>query len=242
MKAVVVGASAGLGRALAERLAEAGHELMLLAQDGRDLEAVARDLRVRFNTPVHWLEADIANPDASGLRALVLEGLGGIDALFLVAGLGDDTDCGPMDEAALQRLIAVNYAGPIQLTNAFLPDFMGESPTHLIGIGSIAAIRGRSRNIVYGSAKRGLEFYFEALRHRLSASRCRVQFYRVGLMDTSMLHGPRGPLVVSPDTVARTIVARLGGPQGVAYLPRWWVGVALILGALPRRLFVRFKG
>ncbi|MBF0092957.1 MAG: SDR family NAD(P)-dependent oxidoreductase [Alphaproteobacteria bacterium] len=242
MKAAVVGASAGLGRALAERLAEAGHELVLVARDSRDLEAVACDLRIRFATSVRWLEADLAVPDAAGLRARIKDKLGRVDALFLVAGLGDDTDHGPMEEAALERVIAVNYTSPVAIANAFLPDLMDGSLSHLVGIGSVAAMRARSRNMVYGSAKRGLEFYFEALRHRLSAYPCRIQLYRVGFMDTSMLPGRGGPLAASPDSIARAILARLGGPGGVAYLPRWWRLVAILLGVTPWRLFIRFKG
>lgn len=242
MKAVVIGASAGLGRALAGCLAEAGHELVLVARDGRDLDAVARDLTLRFGGPVGWIEADLGNPDAAALRRDVLQRLGGIDALFLVAGLGDDTDCGPMADTALRRVIDVNYAGPVSLINAFLPDLTRAAPAHLVGVGSVAAIRGRSRNMVYGSAKRGLEFYFEALRHRLSDSGCRVQFYRAGFMDTTMLgNEPPGPLVVKPETVARAMVTRLNGPQGLTYLPRRWVLVALILRLLPWALFRKMK-
>lgn len=242
MKAVVIGASAGLGRALASCLAEAGHELVLVARDGRDLDAVARDLAIRFGRPVGWIAADLGNPDAAALKTGVLERLGGIDALFVVAGLGDDADCGPLPDGALRRLIEVNYAGPLSLINAFLPDLTRAAPAHLVGVGSVAAIRGRSRNMVYGSAKRGLEFYFEALRHYLADTGCRVQFYRAGFMDTTMLgNEPPGPLVVKPEAVARAMVARLDGPEGAAYLPRRWMLVALILRLLPWALFRRLR-
>lgn len=241
MKAVIAGASAGLGRALAECLAAAGHELMLVARDGRDLDAVAKDIAIRFGTPVAWVAADLAQSDPLALRREVVHRLGSIDALFLIAGLGDSSDCGPMSDAVLRRLIDVNYAGPVALVNAFLPDLMRTASAHLVGIGSVAVIRGRSRNMVYGSAKRGLEFYFEALRHRLAGTGCRIQFYRVGFMDTTMLGNQTGPMVVKPETVARLIVARLGGSSGSAYLPHWWGLVALGLRLLPWSLFKRFK-
>jgi len=242
VKAVVIGASAGLGRALAGCLAEAGHEVMLVARDGRDLDPVARDLSIRFDTRVQWLEADLAAPDVAELRTGVLERMGGLDALFVIAGLGDDADTGIMEDTALRRLIDVNFSGPASIINAFLPDLMRDGPSHLVGVGSVAAVRGRSRNMVYGSAKRGLEFYFEALRHRLDGGGCRVQFYRAGFMDTTMLGNERpGPLVVRPEAVARAMVARLDGPSGMAYLPRRWLLVALILKLLPWPLFRRMR-
>jgi short-subunit dehydrogenase len=242
VKAVVIGASAGLGRALAGCLAEAGHELVLVARDGRDLDAVSRDLSIRFGGRVSWIEADLTAFDPAALRDQVLQRLGGIDALFVISGLGDDSDRGPMADSLLRRLIEVNYTAPISVINAFLPDLARAEPTHLVGIGSVAAIRGRSRNMVYGSAKRGLEFYFEALRHRFSQTGCRVQFYRVGFMDTTMLGNQLpGPLVVKPETVARAMVRRLNGPQGCTFLPRRWMLVALILRLLPWALFKRMK-
>jgi short-subunit dehydrogenase len=242
VKAVVIGASAGLGRALAEVLAEAGHELVLVARDGRDLDAVARDLSIRFDAKVAWIAADLARPDAAALRRQVLEKLGGIDALFLVAGLADDGDRGALPDDVARRLVEVNYTGPLTLINAFLPDLERASPAWLVGVGSVAAIRGRSRNIVYGSAKRGLEFYFEALRHRLEGSGCRVQFYRAGFMDTTMLGNAQpGPMVAKPEAVARAMLARLDGPQGMSYLPRWWWLVAVILRLLPWPLFKRMR-
>lgn len=242
MKAVVIGASAGLGRALASCLAEAGHDLVLVARDSRDLDAVVRDLSIRFKGSISWIEADLTNFDAADLRDQVLERLGGINALFVISGLGDDADCGPMPDLALRRLIEVNYTAPIALINAFLPDLAQADDAHLVGIGSVAATRARSRNMVYGSAKRGLEFYFEALCHRFADSSCRIQFYRAGFMDTTML-GNRLPslLVVKPETVARAIVKRLNGPQGCAFLPRRWMLVAMILRLLPWALFKRMK-
>jgi short-subunit dehydrogenase len=243
MRAVIIGASAGLGRALAERMAAAGHTLFLVARDGRDLDAVARDLSLRFGGAVQWMEADLAQPDCDAIRKGALAALGSVDGLFMVSGIGDDQDHGHLDETVLQRLIAVNYAGPVALINAFLPDLTGPGPHHLVGIGSVASIRGRSRNVVYGSAKRGLEFYFESLRHRLSTSGCKVCFYRAGFMDTTMLgNGPRGLLVASPIDVAESIVADLdSGSDGMSYLPRWWRLIALILELLPWALFRRLR-
>ncbi|KIL98710.1 Short-chain dehydrogenase/reductase SDR [Paramagnetospirillum magnetotacticum MS-1] len=243
MRAVVIGASAGLGLALAEELARRGDRLLLVARDGRDLDASARDLSLRYGTEVDWLAADLGLEDASGLAQAMVGRLGGIDAAFLVAGLGDDADDGAMAESLLRRLAAVNFTGPVAVINALLPDLLRSSPeAHLIGIGSVAAIRGRSRNMVYGAAKRGLEFYFEALRHRLSGTGCSVQFYRVGFMDTTMLgNRTAGLLVASPASIARKIVARLGKRRGMAYLPRWWGLIALGLRLLPWALYRRLK-
>ena len=242
MKALVVGATAGLGRALAANLAQAGHEIALVARDIRDLDAVAADLTLRYSGKVCCRAEDIARPDASALRDWTVAALGGIDAVFLVAGLGDDDDTGTLPDQAVERLLSVNLEGPLRIVNAFFADLDRPATAHLVAVGSVATVRGRSKNMVYGAAKRGLQFYFDALRHRLAGSGCRVQFYLAGFMDTTMLgHAKPGLLVADPEAMARKMVANLDGRAGVYYLPAWWRLIALVLQTMPWRLFVRMK-
>ena len=242
MNSVIVGASAGLGRALAEELAGRGHALVLAATDGRDLDAIAQDLRLRFGVMVRVVVVDLAAFDAEGFRDEVLGRGGAVDALFLVAGSGDDADCGPVPGDLARRLLQINLSAPLLIANAFLEHLGRRGQAHLVGIGSVAAMRGRGRNMIYGAAKRGLEFYFEALRLRLSATGCRVQFYRAGFMATSMLQGRGGLLVARPQAVARRIADRLEhGPEGLAYAPAFWGLISLVLGLLPFALFRRLR-
>ena len=70
MTTVVVGASSGLGRALAEELARTGHELLLVASDPRDLSAIAADLGLRHAAKVHTLALDLAATADPGARVL----------------------------------------------------------------------------------------------------------------------------------------------------------------------------
>ena len=70
------------------------------------------------------------------------------------------------------------------------------SPQHgvIVGFGSIAGARGRSRNIVYAAAKRGLQTYFESLRHGHLPSALRVQFHRLGFLRSNLTFGMKLPL------------------------------------------------
>ena len=91
--------------------------------------------------------------------------------------------------------------------------------------------------MIYGSAKRGLEFYCEALRHLLADTGCRVQFYRLGFVRTSMLEGRPPPLpFVRPETVAKAIIRNLGHDRSI-YVPGWWALVAVVLTLIPWRIF-----
>lgn len=241
-RSVVVGASSGLGRAISEVLAGCGHQVYLLARDRRDLEPLANDLAIRFGATVALSELDLSSFDATGLAKRLIDEMGEVDNLFLVAGLGDEGDSAQLPDVQVKTLIKVNYLGPVRLANAFLPHLASRANTNLVGIGSVAAVRGRSANMVYGSAKRGLETYFEALRHCLARSSCRVQFYRAGFMRTAMLGNRRSIFpVVAPEDVAVRIVANLDRDLGTIYVPGWWRWIALALQILPWAMFKRLS-
>jgi short-subunit dehydrogenase len=96
--------------------------------------------------------------------------------------------------------------------------------------------------MVYAAAKRGLESYFESIRHRTSASGVRVQFYRLGYVDTQMSFGRKMPFpMVSPDQVARHVVRYLGRDLGLVHYPRFWFAIGAILKSLPWIIYRRLQ-
>ena len=154
--------------------------------------------------------------------------------------MGDDADCGPLPENSAERLIEVNFSAAIKVINAFFDHLATRPNANIVAIGSIAEIRGRKNNMIYGAAKRGLEFYFTSLRHRFTATDCHIQFYRLGFMKTTMLSNPSSFLpAIAPDTAAAVICRNLGNDLVGQYLPRWWLAIALILKILPWSIFKR---
>ncbi len=238
MKSVVVGASAGLGRALAENLAEHGHELYLIASDEPDLQAIAADLRIRFGRPVAFRAIDLAEFDAAALAKDVQNAIGDPDNLLFIAGLSSPADRGPMQDELAARLMAVNFEAGVRLVNAFVPILADRPGGNIVGIGSVAAARGRRGNAVYGAAKRGLEFYFETQRHALARKPCRVQFYRAGYLKTQMTAGQKLLFpAADPADAAETIRRGLGRDIGMRYLPTWWWPICALLERLPWAIF-----
>jgi short-subunit dehydrogenase len=239
---IVVGASSGLGRALSVELARTGHALLLIASDARDLSALASDLNLRFDVVVNILAMDLATHADPGAR--VCEALSGMPAatnLLLPVGMSRSDDDGSLGAAAIGQLLAINLHAPIAIAHALLPTLL-ESKGAIVGFGSIAGARGRSKNIVYAAAKRGLETFFESLRHRHLPSDLRVQFYRLGFLRSNLTFGMHLPLpVAEPDAVAAKVVAQLRNASFDRYEPRWWGLIALILRRLPWSAFRRMK-
>jgi len=241
MRSLVIGATAGLGRSLTECLARNRHDLFLVSSDAGDLAPLAADLTSRYGVRAFYLACDLAAPDPAALHAEVKARLGGIENLFYIAGLSlRDRDSPPVTDETALRLVNVNLTSAVRLVNVFFAELAATPGANIVGIGSIAAVRGRSSNSIYGAAKRGLEGYFEALRHRLAGQNCRVQFYRAGYLKSDKTAGERRLLPpLEPDDAAAAIVANLGKDLGAVYLPRWWGAVAAILLLMPWAVFKR---
>ena len=242
MTAIVVGASSGLGRALAVELARNGRPLLLVASDARDLDALASDLRLRFKIEVGTLAMDLAaTADPGGHILAKLSEMPPASALLLAVGMSRSDDDGTLGAAAIGQLLAINLHAPMAIVHALLPVLL-ESKGSIVGFGSIAAARGRSRNIVYAAAKRGLETFFESLRHRHLPSALRVQFYQLGFLRSNLTFGLQLPLpIAEPDDVARQVVAHLQRGSFTQYEPRWWGMIALVVRSLPWFAFRRMK-
>lgn len=242
MTALIFGASAGLGRALARELAARHYDLYLLARDDRDLVAEASHIKNVYNVSVSWSAIDASTPDAVRRLACLRGSLSSVRHIFYTVGMDSDHDDVMLPPNDMQSLINANFGSIVGSISLLLPQLLAERGGNIVGIGSVAAIRGRSRNVIYAAAKRGLESYFESLRHQTAGSGVKTQFYRLGYIDTQMSYG-RSLLLpkIAPEKIAKTIVANLGKNISCATIPAFWVPISYLLKALPWPLYQRLK-
>ena len=242
MKSLVFGASAGVGRALGRCLAARGHDLVLASRGAADLAAEAAHLRLSHGVNVDWLALDATDPAAAASQLAALCGNTPPRNLLFPVGLtASDDDCllPPQETIAL---INANLTTVIATIATLLPALIESGGGNVVGFGSIAAIRGRGANAVYAAAKRGLESYFESLRHRTAETGVRVQFYRLGYVATQMSYGqPMLLPAADPDSIARRVADGLNRDLGLVHLPRFWAGIAPIVRAVPWRIFRHAK-
>jgi short-subunit dehydrogenase len=240
--ALVVGASSGLGRALAVALAERRHDLLLVASDLRDVEALAADLALRHGVGARALALDLARePDPAVRIAAALDGMPPLQALLLPIGASRDDDNLTPDVAHVGELLAINLHAPLAVVHGLLPRLL-ETRGVIVLFGSIAAVRGRGRNVVYAAAKRGLVSFHESLRQRYRSRELRVHLYQLGYVATNLTHGMRLPVpAVDPQVVARTVVDRLPHASALWYLPRRFALVATLVRMLPWALYRRLR-
>ncbi len=241
--AIVVGASSGLGRALANELAARGHALLLVASDRRDLDALGASLNLAHGIAVRALALDLGREADPGARIVAaLDGMPPASALLLPIGQSRDDDDLSLDASRIGELLAVNLHAPLAIVHALLPRLV-ESHGVVVLFGSVSAIRGRGRNVVYAGAKRALVSLYESLRQRYRPSELRVQLYEIGFMATNLTYGMKLPLpVAEPVDVTRVVVRGLKRRTSFRRsVPRWWGPVALIVRVLPWSIYRRMK-
>lgn len=243
MRALVVGASAGVGRALCDALAMRGTALLLVATDAQDLDALAAHLRLVHGVEVQTVAADASvPPDCVDQIAAATSQFGEINELYFPIGASRRDDVGFLNTEDTLRIVNSNLTVVMAVTAYFLPPLLQQKQARIVGFGSIAASRGRKANVVYSAAKRGLESYFESLRHLTVGTGLLVQFVRLGYVETQQSFGQRLLFpTVSPTQVANYVIENAHNDIGARFFPGFWAGVAFVISRLPWFIFKKLN-
>ena len=234
-KAIVIGASSGIGGALARVLGGAGYEVGLASRRVERLEELAAELPVR--SYVRGL--DLEHPEAArrALRELIDE-MGGVDVIVISSGLAT-RDGGWESEL---RLFQVNVIGFAAMAEVAMSHFLGRGRGHLVGISSVSAVRAAGVSAAYSASKAFVSRYLEGLRVRADQRGADVQVTDVkpGFVDTPMTEGQEGLFWVAPvDVAARQILSAIRHRKRHVYVTRRWRLMAWIMKAVPYPLLVR---
>jgi len=238
---IIVGASSGLGRALAERFAAAGCELVLLSRDLRDTSPLASHLAIKYAVKVSPVAMDLnRNPLPFDAIDTILEGHLPLKGLLMPAGINDDSDVVGLSDKTLEYLTRINYLAPCQLLNHYVP-LLEQNSGVIVGFGSVATARGRSRNAAYAAAKSALGSYFESLAHYAANNGLSCQFYVLGYLDTNLAFAQNllFPLA-SVDRIADVVYKRRFS-KGRMFLPRPWYILYRVVQFLPWAIFKRLS-
>ena len=239
-RAIVVGASSGLGAALARRLAARGYRVAAVARREAELAALRDSAGPGLICPyVH----DVTEYEQVPLLFdQITRDLGGLDLIIYVAAVQPPVKLHEYDFAKDEAMVRTNLLGAIAWLNQAAGRFEAARAGRIVGISSIAGDRGRVGSPVYNASKAGLDTYLEALRNRLSRYGITVTTIKPGFVDTELLkNAARTFWVVSPDeAAARTLEAVKRGRQ-VAYVPPRWRLVSLAVRLMPSFIFRRLS-
>ncbi len=237
--ALITGASSGIGRALAIRLARAGTlRCVLIARRADALADVAREVRAAGAEPI-TLVADVADGDALVARMRALdEELGGLDLVVANAAVGAGPGADPIAWETLRDPFHVNVCGAVATLTAVLPAMVARKRGHLLGIGSISAYAALPGAAAYSAPKAALAMLLDCLRLDVAHAGVAVTHARLGFVRTAMVAHSTHPMpqLMDPAEVAEKIVARLPKRPREIVLPRALALLAKVAALAPEAL------
>jgi len=237
MRVAFLGATKGMGRALARRMAERGDTLYLLGRDTADLEKSARDLEARGGkAAAGHAHCDLESPESFAPALAAAEAaLGGLDAVVVTAGLFGTQAQLEADPRFLGRVLDADFTGTLLFCEEARQRLLKRGGGTLCVFSSVAGERGRKPVALYGAAKAGLSTYLEALDHRYRGQGLRTICVKPGFVRTSMTAGlPEPPFAVDPEAVATIVLRAIDRGTPVVYAPPIWGLVMFVIRLLPR--------
>jgi short-subunit dehydrogenase len=231
-RAVLTGASGGIGRAIALRLAPLCETLILVGRDAAKLAALQREF-----AQARAVATDLTTAAGrEAVRRAAAECPGGIDLLVNNAGAGEFAWFLDQGDEMLERIVQVNVLATLQLTRRLLPLLLAQPAARIVNVGSIFGHLGYPGHVAYSASKFALHGFSEALRRELADTPVQVSWFAPRATRTDMnsaalcaLNEELGVAMDDPQAVAAAFIALLEHPARERLL------------SMPERLFARLN-
>jgi decaprenylphospho-beta-D-erythro-pentofuranosid-2-ulose 2-reductase len=243
--AVVIGGTSDIGRSILKALvARRLRRVVLAGRDDKGLQSVADELLALGATSVETVFCDVTDTAAhNALARQAAEQLGQIDLVLVAAATLGDQGRDENDPAAAARVLDTNFTGPAAALLAFAAVLRAQGHGRIVVLSSVAGVRVRRANFVYGSSKAGLDGFAGGLADALRGSGASLMIVRPGWVATRMTAGlDPGPLATTADAVATDVVAGMGKGAAVVWSPAPLRFVFAVLRLLPGALWRRMPG
>ncbi len=209
-RALVTGASSGIGEAFARALAVRGEDLVLVARSGERLRALAEDVAARHGVRAEVVVADLGDPGAADAIVAELAARGiAIGTLINNAGFGSHGRFAELDGARERAEILVNVYAPVALAHALLPAMIARRLGAIVNVASTAAFQPVPYMATYGATKGFVLSFSEALAEEVRAHGVRVVALCPGQTETAFFAGIDEARVGRARTTAQVVATAL---------------------------------
>lgn len=244
-RALVIGASVGMGAALSRKLAKEGYALALVARQKDKLNDLCAEINTDGEKVAQAYPHDVSKyKEVPALLEKIVADLGGLDVVVFLAGVnyppgGNDKYNFEND----RQMVEVNLIGAMAWLTPIAEMFQSAKAGQIVGIGSVAGDRGRVGNPGYNTSKAGLHTYLEALRNRLTRHGVNVLTVKPGFVKTDMLKAAVGPtpFAIEPEKAADDIYNAMRKRRQTVYTPFFWAYIMQVIRHIPSFIFRRMS-
>lgn len=238
---LVLGATSDIGVAIARKFASEKYNIQLAARNPAQLTALQSDLQIRYGIACSTHQFDATDFQSHGrfFSSLAPQP----DVTVYVIGYMVDNETAFTDWDETLRTIATNYTGAVSILNPIGAAYAARKSGTIIGVSSVAGLRGRQSNFIYGSAKAGFTAYLSGLRNKLYHSGVHVMTVLPGFVYTKMTEHLQLPplLTAQPEEVAEAIYRGTLKKKNILYVKSFWKWIMLAIVSVPESVFKKRK-
>jgi 3-oxoacyl-[acyl-carrier protein] reductase len=213
--AIVTGSRRGIGRAIANTLAQRGADVIIADRDEEEAKATAIDIAAATGRHTRGLQVDVANHEnAKAMIEQVIAEFGHIDILVNNAGITRDTLILRMDEKDWDDVLDINLKGAFNCSKATVRSMMKQRYGRIVNISSVSGLAGQAGQTNYSASKAGLIGFTKALAREVASRGITVNAVAPGFVPTALTNDLPEEL---KDTMMKLIpMGRWGKPEEIA--------------------------
>ena len=237
-KAVIMGASSGIGLEVTRLLIAQGWHVGIAARRADRLDALQRE----FPQQVVTQTIDVTRDDAPQLLLQLIDRLGGMSLYFHASGIGKQNR--PLEPTIETDTVRTNALGFTRLIDTAFNYFAEHGGGHIAAITSIAGTKGLGPAPSYSATKAFQNVYLQSLEQLANVRRLNIRFtdLRPGFVDTDLLRGDNNyPLMLQPQPVAREIVNAINNREHIRVIDWRWRIITACWRRIPRFVWRRLR-
>ena len=209
--ALITGGSRGIGKAIAEKFAKNGYDLVInYVSDNTDLDAIKEEFK-QYGSEVLMEKADVSNfEQCEKMVTAAIEKFGRIDVLVNNAGVTRDNLLMRMKEEDFDKVIEINLKGTFLVTKSVIPYMLKKRDGKIINLASVVGVTGNAGQCNYSASKAGIIGFTKSIAKELASRNIRANAIAPGFIDTDMTS------VLSDEVKAQIPMKRMGTAQEIA--------------------------
>ena len=230
----IVGASEGLGRAVATKVSRAGARVLLSARSEDRLTELANEL----TGPAEVVPCDVSDPDSVARAA---EAVGDIDGLIYLAGVYWPQPATEWSPEEVTAMADINFTGVCRVLGHVVPKMVARDAGHIVLTGSLSGFRGLPKSIGYAASKAGVMVLAEGMHADLKNTGVKVQLVNPGFVRTRLTEKNdfKMPQIMEPEAAAREVFEHISGDGFARNFPTGLATALRGMNLLPDALYFR---